>query len=521
MEPAAGIIVANRFQLVKELGHGGMGSVWLAHHTGLDTACALKFIHQDVAANVEVRARFEREAKAAAQIRSSHVVQILDYGVWENTPYIAMELLEGEDLAGRLKRTPRMHGRDVARIVSQIARALAKAHQAGLVHRDLKPENIFLVTEDDHEIAKVLDFGIAKSHQNILATDSNTKTGSLLGTPHYMSPEQAQGTKAVDHRTDIWALAVVTYRCMTGRLPFDSEALGDLLLKIIVNPVPVPSHVAPDLPATFDQWWLRATNRDVAQRFQSAKEMADALQVALGLSQLPHPLSSQPSGGVPGAASTVPLAPLESGPVVAPTPMGSQVRDPAYSQPGMTSAPVAAGQTPGVGHPITMQAGGTPGALAAPGTFGPGVYGQPPTTKRGSGRLIAGIAGALLIGGIGALALSGGKDGDDVPSNAAETATPEETSALDESDETDATEGDESDETDATEGDDADAVASADVEPTASADVEPTATAAAPPPARAGIAPPPVKKAAPPPPPRPPPRPPPPPKKGGGRDFGF
>jgi len=508
MEPVAGIVIANRFQLIKELGHGGMGSVWLAHHTGLDTSCALKFIHQDAASNAEVRARFEREAKAAAQIRSSHVVQILDYGVWEDTQYIAMELLEGEDLAQRIKTTPRMYPRDVARVVAQVARALTKAHQASLVHRDLKPENIFLVREDDQEIAKVLDFGIAKSHQKMLATDSNTKTGSLLGTPHYMSPEQAQGTKTVDHRTDIWALAVVTYRCLTGQLPFDSDALGDLLLKIIVNPVPVPSQVAPDLPATFDQWWLRATHRDVTQRFQSAKEMSDALQVALGLSQAVQPYSGQPSS-LQSASSTVPLGPMGS--------TAGPARAPAYSQPGMMAAPVVAGQTPGV-NPITVHAVGASAALGAPGTLGPGVssYGQPPATKRGPGRLIAGLAGAVLAGGILALVISGGKDGDaGTPGTApSESAAPE--PAASETADVDTDGPDTTDEQVPTDGDvgpDVDPVASAEVEPSAKPSAEPSATAAAkPPPVRTGARPPPIKKA---------PPPPPPPPGGKDRDFGF
>ncbi len=284
MQPAPNLVVADRFRLNSLLGRGGMGSVWHATHLGLDIPCAVKFIEGPHAAMPEAHARFGREAKAAAQLRSPHVVQILDHGVWDGTPYMAMELLEGEDLGKRLARYGRLPAKDVCVIVAQVARALTKAHAAGIVHRDLKPDNIFLVRDDDREIAKVLDFGIAKATGAI--DGSNTKTGAMLGTPYYMSPEQAQGTRAVDHRSDVWSLGVIVYLALTGCLPFESDALGDLLIRIIVSPMPVPSHVAPDLPAGFDAWWAKAASRDPAQRFQSAKELSDGLAMVFGQSQI-------------------------------------------------------------------------------------------------------------------------------------------------------------------------------------------------------------------------------------------
>ncbi|WP_437728885.1 serine/threonine-protein kinase [Sorangium sp. So ce861] len=277
MTPAAGNTVADRFRLVRPLRQGGMGSVWLAQHIGLDIPCAIKFMHAQ-GVSKEVRLRFEREAKVAAQIRSPHVVQILDHGVWQGTPYIAMEYLDGEDLDARIQRVGRLDPHDTMAITAQVARALTRAHAAGLVHRDLKPANIFLVRDDDREIAKVLDFGIAKD--STPRVTSTTKTGSLLGTPAYMSPEQAQGTKSIDHRSDLWSLAVVVFECLTGKLPFNSEAFGDLLLKIMVKPLPVPSQLAP-VPPGFDAWWARAASREPEARFQSAKEFCDALAVAL------------------------------------------------------------------------------------------------------------------------------------------------------------------------------------------------------------------------------------------------
>jgi len=281
LTPAVGTVIAERFRLVRPLGQGGMGAVWLAEHLGLEVLCAIKFIQSEVKDSAELRRRFEREAKIAAQIRSSHVVHILDHGVWEGAPYMAMEYLEGEDLEARLCRAGRLSPLETAAITAQVSRALMKAHAAGLVHRDLKPANIFLTRDDDQEIVKVLDFGIAKDITPRVA--NTTKTGSLLGTPAYMSPEQAQGVKAVDHRSDLWSLAVVIYECLTGELPFYSEAFGDLLLKIMVQPLPVPSTVAP-VPPGFDAWWARAAARDPNERFQSAREMSDALVIALGLS---------------------------------------------------------------------------------------------------------------------------------------------------------------------------------------------------------------------------------------------
>jgi hypothetical protein len=301
---AENTVVAGRFRLISLLGRGGMGSVWRANHLGLDIPCAVKFIEGDLAAVPEAQARFEREAKAAAQLRSPHVVQILDHGVFEGTPYIAMELLEGEDVGKRLARVGRLSPRDLFTIMSQVCRALARAHAVGIVHRDLKPDNIFIVKDDDREIVKVLDFGIAKS-QSMDLSSGNTKTGALLGTPYYMSPEQAQGIKQVDFRSDLWALAVICFQALTGRLPFESDALGDLLVRIIVAPLPVPSQVGP-VPPGFDAWWAKASSRDPRGRFDSAKELSDALALVCGVTNPGQPIES--AAGAARGVGAVPTA---------------------------------------------------------------------------------------------------------------------------------------------------------------------------------------------------------------------
>jgi serine/threonine-protein kinase len=255
--------------------------VWQAVHIGLDTPCALKFIEGELGKVAEAHERFEREAKVSAQLRSPHIVQIIDHGVWQGRPYIAMELLEGTDLAKLISQQGTLPPQQLNTIIQQVCRALTKAHSAGIVHRDLKPDNIFVTNDDDRVHVKILDFGVAKATGQAIE-NSNTKTGAMLGTPYYMSPEQAQGIKSVDARSDLWSVAVIVYQCLTGKLPFESEALGDLLVKIIVQPIPVPSHAAP-VPPGFDRWWAKAADRNPDQRYQTAKELASSLEVALNL----------------------------------------------------------------------------------------------------------------------------------------------------------------------------------------------------------------------------------------------
>ena len=210
----------------------------------------------------------------------------------DGKPYIVMEFLSGEPLDKRIDRLGRMSLQETARILQQVCRGLARAHEQGVIHRDLKPENIFLVRshDDDEEVAKVLDFGIAKMKGPPGSTpggsggvSSGTKTGSVLGTPFYMSPEQARGLKIVDHRTDIWSLGVIAYKCVTGVLPFEGESVGDLLVKICTSPLPIPSQFLPGLPLAFDQWFSRALDRDPERRFATVQELSDALAYSAGI----------------------------------------------------------------------------------------------------------------------------------------------------------------------------------------------------------------------------------------------
>src|SRR5687768_1293082 len=218
--------VPGKSRLTRVLGRGGMGAVWEGTHATLGTRVAVKFIDPEYADSPDARNRFENEARAAASLRSKHVVEMYDHGLSEDgSPFIVMEYLEGEPLDRRLDREGRLSPAETARILLQACRAVARAHRAGIVHRDLKPENLFLVWDDEEQsdFVKVLDFGIAKFTDRSVNVSSATRTGSVLGTPFYMSPEQARGLRSVDHRTDVWSLGVIAYRCIVGSLPFDGE----------------------------------------------------------------------------------------------------------------------------------------------------------------------------------------------------------------------------------------------------------------------------------------------------------
>ena len=269
-------VLAGRYRLERQLGKGGMGSVWLAEHLSLRSWVAVKLMDPAIAATPEGAERFRREAQAAASLRSAHVVQVLDYGLHETTPFLVMELLQGESLATCLEREKRLTPERTLAIMTQVSRALGRAHAAGIVHRDLKPDNIFLVREDDQELVKILDFGIAKTPQSQFG-GMETKTGVTMGTPYYMSPEQVEGKRAVDFKTDLWAMAVITCECMTGIRPFDGSTFGELLLNICARPIATPSSQGLQLQG-FDGWFAKATSRDAELRFSSAQELANTLR---------------------------------------------------------------------------------------------------------------------------------------------------------------------------------------------------------------------------------------------------
>jgi hypothetical protein len=280
--PEPNQILDARYRLIRVIGSGSFGTVWCAEHLTLSSLVALKVLETVSLAGKE-RQRFIREAQAAAALRSPHVVQILDCGMDDEMPYIVMELLEGESLEARLERVGRLTVPETERIIRHVARAVQRAHEAGIIHRDLKPGNVFIQANDGDELAKVLDFGIAKL-ENLTANRSMlgiTPAGMLLGTPQYMSPEQILGEQELDGRTDIWSLGVMAYECLIGRAPFDGESLTAVLSAVIAESQPVPSKNGP-VPDGFDEWFARACARDPSCRYTTAKQAAEALAAVCG-----------------------------------------------------------------------------------------------------------------------------------------------------------------------------------------------------------------------------------------------
>ncbi len=281
---AAGVKVTDNIELVRLLDEGGMGSVWVAKHKSLAIEVAVKFISGSLSSGgtdgTEAIRRFKREARAAAQIKSPHVVKIFDHGLMESgVPFIVMEHLEGASLAHRLDETP-LSVDEAACMLAQVAEVLDRAHALGLVHRDIKPANLFLVQTGYGLFTKVLDFGLAKQLK-APETSHITGSGATFGTTPYMSPGQIRSTKNVGPEADLWALAVTTYEALSGRLPFLGETAGATLIDIATADFePVSSHIQ-DLPEALHMWFRKALDKNPDARFESAKAMSDAFATAV------------------------------------------------------------------------------------------------------------------------------------------------------------------------------------------------------------------------------------------------
>jgi len=326
-------------RLSRPLGAGGMGAVWVAEHLALQTYVVVKFMAPELAKDPGNVQRFAREAAAASQVKSPHVVQMFDHGVSsDGIPFIVMELLEGHDLAHHLRSRGRLPPQEVAAIVTQTCKALSKAHEKGIVHRDIKPDNIFLThqTAGDELFVKLLDFGIAKASG---ALSSHTGTGAMIGTPFYMSPEQIVGAHSLDFRTDIWALGIVTFEALTGQKPFEGDTIGGLAVKIHSGRLPMPSMLVPELPAAIDTWFQRACALEPEARFQSAKEMATSLAAAVGHAsmvmaapQLSAHVAQRPSPEQSGGWGVTPPPSQRPGVGVPPPPPPPPPHAPSFAQ---------------------------------------------------------------------------------------------------------------------------------------------------------------------------------------------
>jgi eukaryotic-like serine/threonine-protein kinase len=281
-----GTLLEGKFRVTREIGRGGMAAVYEAENIDIGKRVAVKILAAELITSRVVRERFLREARAAAAVRSPYICDVYDSGMYEERPFLVMELLEGESLYDMLTRVRQLDFETTLRIATHSARGLGKAHEANIVHRDLKPENIFLTKDEDGKLlSKLVDFGLAKFYEPTggdQATVRLTREGALFGTPAYMSPEQAKGKGEVDHRADLWALGCIVYEMLTGQTVWSvDQGVAMILAQIASAPLPRPSKLRPDLPPSFEQWFLRALDRDPDKRFQTARELSDALNKAL------------------------------------------------------------------------------------------------------------------------------------------------------------------------------------------------------------------------------------------------
>src|SRR5262245_56873246 len=311
-----GTLVADKYLLVREIGRGGMGAVWAAKNVRTEREIALKLITDE---NADYRARLLREARACGRIAHRNVIEIYDVGeTASGAPFLVMPLLEGEPLSRRLRRERVLPPPIAAQIAAEIARALSAAHAAGIVHRDLKPANVYLHREPgaDSLVVKVLDFGISK----VVSTDSTTTTtGTILGSPAYMSPEQAKGERYVDHRSDLWSLGVTLFEMLTGRRPFQGESMFTVVAAVLNGHVPHVHELAPHVDAGLANVAARCMERDLTRRIQTAEEIVQLLRPhAAGY--LPVDLSAFGTSGlhpVASAFSQMPTSQMPTKPHVA------------------------------------------------------------------------------------------------------------------------------------------------------------------------------------------------------------
>lgn len=283
------------YRIARKIGQGGMGQVYRAVQPAIGSRVAVKVLSPECAAQQTLVERFFSEARAVNLIRHEHIVNVLDLSMFsDGRPYIVMEYLDGRPLSALIQEHGPAPVANATRIMLEVLSALTAAHDKGIIHRDLKPDNIF-VSPAGH--AKVLDFGIAKLQPNVAEVQAGTRTGSLLGTPHYMSPEQALG-QTVDARSDLYAIGVILYETLTGRRPFEATTLYELLRQQVEVDPPPPSSLRPDLPLAIQSVIAKALAKNPADRFQSAREFAQALETGMPVS-----LSSQSQPGSGGAPS--------------------------------------------------------------------------------------------------------------------------------------------------------------------------------------------------------------------------
>lgn len=333
-----------QYPFVRELGRGGMGVVYEARQVSLDRPVAVKMLSRDLAENKDFVTRFLEEARTVARMNHENIVNVIDCVESDENLYIVMELVQGRSLNHRLREEGVLPFGETLGLMSAAARALHHAHEAGVVHRDIKPENMML---DQSGRLKLMDFGVARLADSV----HKTRAGTILGTPLYMAPEQAQG-REVDRRADVYALGVVLFQMATGSLPFSAESAIQVAMKHVTTPPPAPRSLNPTIPPELEMLILRALEKEPAHRFQTALEMAEEMDGAVMRQAISGAASAIHSSAtlVEGQALALPTGASEA---FSAATMGSGVAVPSVQQPtppGVPSAP-SVPQTPTLTQP--------------------------------------------------------------------------------------------------------------------------------------------------------------------------
>lgn len=364
--PELGTVLAGKYAIIRRIGEGGMGVVYEAEHLRLKQRVAIKMLLPEVMELPDVVSRFEREARAAGQLRSTNTARILDVESSEHgVPYMVMEFLDGHDLSTEIEQRGPLPVGEAVEYVLQACNAMREAHQHGIVHRDLKPSNLFLTSVEGHPVVKVLDFGISKLENEHEARVTGTQT--TVGTPLYMSPEQIRSAKYVDSRTDIWSLGIIMFELLTGKTPFEGSTTA-AAVAICVDALPSLRGCRPDVPPELDAVVMRALAKDRDARFPDIEAFATAL--------VPF---------APGSTSFVPCA----------SPSGTLRAAPSHPSLGAFARTEASGA-----DLLASLGGGRPGAATS------GTWSSRAHRPRRTLTIVAAFGGVLAVGGLVAAGLA-------------------------------------------------------------------------------------------------------------------
>ncbi len=401
MQLQPGQILADKYRIIRQIGQGGMGAVFEGENIRIHRKVAIKTLHAAVAGKADILQRFEREAQAAGRIGSEHIVEVLDMGdLPDGSRFMVMEFLSGKTLGDRIIVNGKMPARELAVPLMQLLDGLGRAHVAGIIHRDLKPANVFLLNNKpgQPDFVKILDFGVSKF--NVLNAEemSMTRTGAVMGTPYYMSPEQAKGARTIDTRSDLYSVGVIIYEAVTGQVPFNAETFNELIFKIALEAPPPAESFVPNLDPAFAGIMRKAMAREPNERFQTAEEMRAVLaawvaeydaqaQAAAGGPAILHGTVAM---GPPAQATTAQFVASQANA----NPPGQQVRA------GGTVVMEASSQAGEGAQTLVYQAGGQAG-----GPYQAGAPAQTTLRRQVPSRKGSSIA---IIGGVAALAISFG-----------------------------------------------------------------------------------------------------------------